>query len=54
MSDKMAYALFAIPQSILRDSWVKSKILARKAWNEVLENLGHLLYHNNLILGKKA
>ena len=32
---------FAIPLSILRDNCIKSKIKAKKVWNNMLEILGH-------------
>ena len=34
--------LFAIPQSILRNKCIKSKIEAKKVWNKVCEILEHI------------
>ena len=38
------YTLFAIPLSILRKNYIKSKIWAKKVWNKVFKILGHLPY----------
>ena len=40
--DQTASSLFAIPQSILRNNCIKSKIYAKIVWNKVLKILGHL------------
>ena len=39
-----APTLFAIPQSILSNRCMKSKISAKIVWNKVFEIFGHLLY----------